>query len=315
MMPKSNNDDTFDDTPNTIISKEGGDMLVEEGDNDEEESKDQLPICCHLDKNLKGMFRVTRAKSKAFQSGGFGVTVSTEVSTGQEDNGDNDDDDDDDNNGDTTKSSNRESHEYLFLEEVLFLFEQGMLECHDIHNDDTPQQQEPPVVLTAPTLYGYLEPFHVPTVAYLTYAHLRQQTFRVVRYTEQRLALLQDNDGSTTRHRRRLRKDVQTAPPPTLATTTTPTKFAYCVYPPSSQFAKTHPGMPSFLVAVTHYNQSSLDYATVRTLLQQAQGIPIKIATVSDSGTVVMFGITDHGVPPLHKESSTEANNNNNKDS
>jgi len=53
-----------------------------------------------------------------------------------------------------------------------------------------------------------------------------------------------------------------------------------------------------------------LTFSVLQELLQQAQGIPIKVATVSDSGTVVMFGISDVGVPILEGTKDTSASEN-----
>jgi tRNA-splicing endonuclease subunit sen54 N-term len=281
---------------------------ADEAEYEQEEGEDSLlvPIRCHLDPR-KAMFRVTRARGKAFSSGGFGVTFSTNDN-------DNDGVESDASEHDAAVKTPRESHMYLFLEEVLFLFEQGMLECQAEEAHDN--------VLSSPQLYAFLETLQVPTAAYLVYAHLRQQTFRVVRYTSQRLALLQQLETCTAPSRRKLRfllrHDIQNAPPPpvlcqpnnnnhlTASSTCTNSSqqadtpsFAFLVYPPDCNFAKSDPGLPAFLVAVTHYGQSGLDYAAVQNLLRQARGIPVKLATVSDSGTVVMFGITDYGVPPL----------------
>jgi hypothetical protein len=69
-------------------------------------------------------------------------------------------------------------------------------------------------------------------------------------------------------------------------------------YQPDATFAKTRPGPPDFYVAVTFYNQAQVSLPDLQSLvLDKCQGIPLKLATVSDSGTVVMFGVANSGVP------------------
>ena len=78
---------------------------------------------------------------------------------------------------------------------------------------------------------------------------------------------------------------------------------AFDVYEPSSQFAKTHPGFPSFYVAITYYNYSPrVTFNTIQTLVHRHEvqnRIPMKLATVSDSGTVIMFGLSSRGAPDV----------------
>jgi len=256
-------------------------------------------------------------------------------------------DSEDDNDNDDEEVEKKSSAVYLFLEEVLCLHEQGLLQCYEAKNDnacsfagtlqeetvaddgnDKKSHQPPPHKkgLSSPQLYALLEPFGLSMASYLVYAHLRQQTFRVVRFTSNRLSLLDQLHNFTTtdtsqdidppppppqqqqQEGRRslqleLRRDVQLAPPPMMIhhdnDADVPPAFAFCVYKPDSQFSKSNPGLPAFLVAITSYGQSDLNFDTLLTLLSLAQGIPIKVATVADSGTVVMFGVTNVGVPSL----------------
>jgi hypothetical protein len=219
--------------------------------------------------------------------------------------------------------------DYLFLEEVILLSEQGLLECYPDPREQGSDQN--PTPLSSSQLYALLDSLQVPMASYLTYAHLRQQTFRVMRYAPRRLPLLQELQEcpfsiSSKQFRSlklKLRRNLQQSPPPTvfdnsitqIATpTTTGTsasvenespqiqpqpQFAYCVYPPDSQFSRSNPGQPAFLVVVTYFGQSTLTFFTLLHLLELANGIPVKIATVADSGAVVMFGISDFGAPTI----------------
>lgn len=297
----------------------------------------QLPVYCQSDAKFPGMFRVKRAKGKSFSSGGFGVAISVKKETvadplDEKCKAEADKPGHSTVNGDPTSTCSEPTdkpppnttQQYLFLEEVLFLHEQGLLACQigeigdeasNSNNDDT----TPQTILRASALYAMLKTHQVSMASYLVFAHLRQQTFRVLRYTTNRLALLRQRTeeepatattttapNTTTPSKRnillQLRLDVQEAPPPFVidrSTTTEEPQFAFCVYNPDSTFSKSNPGLPDFLVAVTVFGQPSLDYAALQDLITKAEGIPIKLATVADSGAVVMFGITDYGVPPL----------------
>jgi hypothetical protein len=41
-------------------------------------------------------------------------------------------------------------------------------------------------------------------------------------------------------------------------------------------------------------------------LLKECRGVPLKIATVSDGGTVSMFGVTVEGVPPISVQTAAK---------
>jgi len=79
-------------------------------------------------------------------------------------------------------------------------------------------------------------------------------------------------------------------------------RLCWDAYNPNSNFGKTHPGYPDFYVAATYYNVPSVRFSDLQALIKErCNGIPLKVATISDSGTVVMFGITEIGIPPLVK--------------
>ena len=75
--------------------------------------------------------------------------------------------------------------------------------------------------------------------------------------------------------------------------------IAYDVYGPNSGFKRTDPGRPEFCVAIASYAEASPGFGSINALVSIARGVPVRISTVADGGTVVMFSLTDYGVPPL----------------
>ena len=75
--------------------------------------------------------------------------------------------------------------------------------------------------------------------------------------------------------------------------------IAYDVYGPNSAFKRTDPGRPEFCVAIASYAEASPGFRSINALVSIARGVPVRISTVADGGTVVMFSLTDYGVPPL----------------
>lgn len=242
-----------------------------------------LPISCQLDPNL-GLFRITRAKGKTLSSGGFGVAISTDVASVVE------------------KSPARETtvvgkllkttHQYLFVEEVLFLHERGLLECKDASSSE---------FLETSQLYQLLPPLQISLPIYFVYAHLRSQDFRVLRHSTSRLDILRKQDASGVpdsnlkEFKRTIRSTHENAPAPRIPDDGL--QICFDVYMPNACFSKLNPGLPDFLVATTYYSESRVSFADCQKTLEQCEGIRLKVATVSDSGTVVMFGLTNFGVP------------------
>ena len=262
----------------------------------------------------------------------------------------------------TKKETTTNSHHFLFVEEVLFLFEQGLLHAYCGDTDDL-ASEAPKTLRNENESLSRLELFQMLTHAgislptYLVYQHLRAQTYRVVRHTSTRLPILvqqiawqnrtqnhgkstasalpsiidnavkqRDNLGSSVLEppglpedvnqrrlqnlKRQLRWDARKALPPA------PGSIAWDGYRPSASFSSAAPGLPDFYVAITYMTNEeteSLSYLHLRSLLQQTvipdatdeegvdlmtqKRIPLKIATVADSGTVLLFGITDCIVP------------------
>jgi hypothetical protein len=269
-----------------------------------------VQIRCCLDVEL-GMFRVLEAKGKALSSGGFGVSIprkpqpsttnadETEAvdEVGEED----------------KKNSARAANEYLFVEEVLFLHERGLLECLGSAPANTDATVDPTDTMDTAQLFRLLPLLNMSLPMYLVYQHLRSQDFRVLRHDPNRLPLLKRQEelrsmrekGLPLRHeatglRHQVRSSIAQALPPSIPSEGALT-IAWDAYLPNSQFGKTHPGLPDFYVVVTYYNEPHVRFAQIEELVvNHCHGIPLKLATISDSGTVVMFGVSNMGVPSIH---------------
>ena len=97
--------------------------------------------------------------------------------------------------------------------------------------------------------------------------------------------------------RRRIRESIQNAPPPSIPhpnhrssndSSNDANTIGICwdAYTPNSNFGKTHPGLPDFYVTATYFNVPAVMFSDLKTLLRdKCKGIPLKVATVSDSGT------------------------------
>jgi len=277
---------------------------------------------------------------------------------------------------------------YLFIEEVLFLHERGLLE---VYNDAEETNR-----LQSKHLFAMLPKLGVAFPVYLTYAHLRAQTYIVMRHAPQRLdiidALAEKNSRKRKRNKegskksadpsvpadfaaesatseseqmeekgridlpevtaeanksresrahnlkKRLRSVEFHAPAPILMRSTdtlemwsqylpsarfadhgvhrepgeeeqhavpgactrpSTSPLAFDVYGPNSAFKRTNPGRPDFCVAVASYAEASPGFGSIGALVSIARGVPVRVSTVADGGTVVMFSLTDYGVPPL----------------
>jgi hypothetical protein len=254
-------------------------------------NNNNLPNACIYQPDVQA-FRVTRCRGHTLAPGGFGILLSNEPT--EKDTQDRDE---------VVPPQPIVPKEYLLIEEVLVLYERGLLEACNEKNERLESRE----------LYNMLEPLGVQLPVYLVYAHLRQQTYRVVRHTparrdilEKMEAIVDANNGSISssyfrkdvapsRLRLALRRDAAQAPPPRMFAT------AFDVYQPNSTFSRSCPGRPDFYVAVFSFAHAFPTFATLQSLVEACQGLPLKIATVSDSGTVVVLGITDFGVPAMGK--------------
>jgi hypothetical protein len=213
---------------------------------------------------------------------------------------------------------------YLYLEEALYLHDSGFILLFGDSNHEQQSQSQQSKPLSTQQLYQLLfihsnndtttqqqqqqlsssSSYHVYNnkisfSMYRTYAHLRQQTYRVLRSPSLSMTNLfiqqQQQEGSVSSST-------------TFSFQSIPSSFtniAWYVYEPNAKFAKTNPGPPDFVVVVTNYSspvtsttQGSI-HSQLRQLMTQTNHHPIKIAVVADSGTVLLLGITNQGVPRL----------------
>jgi hypothetical protein len=256
-------------------------------------SDKERAITCRLDRKLK-MFKVLKSRGNALGSGGFGVSIEF-LSQSQA----NSEDENDERNTESSKTST-----FLFPEEAIFLHQRCYIHCYDEVDEDNENDKNDPKILDTSQLLRILPDLGMSIPMYLVYCHLRNQDFRILRHHPDRLSILkrQQHAGVTTSLRRQVRMTIQSAPAPTIAEMNQEIHISWDAYKPSSDFAKTHPGPPDFYVAVTYYNQPFINFQQLLQLLRsKANGIPLKVATVSDSGTVNMFGVTSDGIPDISK--------------
>jgi hypothetical protein len=259
----------------------------------QQRSNHTTPLACQFEP-AKNMFRVTRSKGNTLSSRGFGVVFPRDENEQQ-------------------TSSTSSSDTYLFIEETVVLCKQGLMEARDEHNNLYSQKE----------LFDKMETLNISWPVFLVYAHLRQQTFRVVRHTPSRREILlkmqqnQEHPSQTTARKkelsqlkRLLRLDTAHASPPRNFVNDTFIASdeivpAFDVYHPSSSFAKTNPGLPDFSIAITSYAQCSFHFQQWHSLVASKNHKAIKIAAVSDAGIVLVFGITKVGVPAINAATTT----------
>lgn len=257
------------------------------------------------------MFQIIHNKGKTFSNGGVGVALPKEVhakyAVASEE-------PQIDENGTTIPST---LNLYLWIEEAMYLHDAGLA--------DFVQQQEEgekeAIVLTTQQLFEIMlsseEGISLPM--YRVYAHLRLQSFRVLRYAGVSAKLensssKKEDDGDVSslpiekqqQQQSAWRKRISQAPPPQIwrhnndGDDSNPAILAWQVYEPNAQFRKTNPGPPSFYVTVCHFAERSPNVTDFYDLLsKQEEDIPIKVAAVADSGTVILFGLTNFGVPSI----------------
>jgi hypothetical protein len=209
------------------------------------------------------MFRVRKVIGKQFFAGGFGMTLSFSNKNEK---------------GDSCSFKNQQSAEYLFIEEVLFLLERGVLQVYSERGE----------LLHLQRVYEMLETTRVPISIYLTYAHLRRQDYRVLRHVPDDASMTTNDSSKEARRTMVLTTLNQDA-----------SSIAFDVYRPNTHFKRTDPGIPHLQVAVASFQLPFLTFIQLQSLIQKIGNVPLKIATVSDSGVVVMFAISSVGVPTI----------------
>lgn len=265
-----------------------------------------------------GMFRVRKAFGKSFTSGGFGMALSVEKKEEVSQDTANNDDQKEQDALDTLPLNAKEgkeqskaaapSAEHLFIEEALVLFERGVLDVYN-HNDTK---------LDAQGLYDMLEELGVSLPIYLTYAHLRAQDYRVLRHVAGSVAQVESSNGRNNsdayeadetllqQQQQQIKQARRTVLLQTLDND--PSSIAFDVYQPDTAFRKTYPGPPHFVVAVASFKLQSPTFVELQELQESCNGVPLRIATVSDGGAVVMFGVTHVGVPDISTSNDNDGN-------
>ena len=333
-----------------------------------------------------GLFRVLRNKGKSFSSGGYGVMYNSDKlgRTFRTD------DDDDRMESKQILEQTSDDTLFLFVEETLFLKERSLLQV--LKKDEvTPY--------TTSDLYRLmLQEHQIPLQVYLTYAHLRSQTFIVIRHTSDRIHYIhklchihhKSNNTTTTtssnnnhyrkngelisnvgnatnqspqlkqnqggdsniithnhphklfipnddgekgmdqrmvettknnnkssctldwKEKRKQKKEMEQtvkkefrknsieAPVPTVYNHKEDhINIAFDIYKPNASFSKMNPGVPDFYIAIFNFADPSPTFTTMMKTVNDCNDITLRLATVTDTGTVMVFGVTDFGVPSI----------------
>lgn len=336
---------------------------------------------CVFCEDLK-LFKITKNKGKSVSCSGYGVSHTTFVedeiastSVAEEET--------EGNVMDGEKKvvvrKKSETCDYLFIEEALFLHERGLLEVYieeDIvskkANDNAQcigkelsmNDKKQLKIMSTRDLYDLmLNQLNMPIGVYLSYAHLRNQAYIVIRHTTRRRELIEEmnilakdvdqrkmevgrkrkldqiesSDNKESINEEDCRKNTVTtlekeekesgkesqveedspklklakvkklfrelsynAPMPQIWKNDVGTSISYDVYNPDSSYKKSQPGLPSFYVAITPFSLPSPSFATMKAQIEYCKGIPLKICTVADGGTINMFGMTDLKVPSIN---------------
>lgn len=341
-----------------------------------------MPVStCVFCKDLN-LFKLTKNKGKSVSCSGYGVShtsfIEDEVastSVAEEKTGGNAMDE-------KKKVMARKKSvtcDYLFIEEALFLHERGLLEVY-IEEDIDPKKEDDNArcigkdlsmndkkqlkIMSTRDLYDLmLNQLNMPIGVYLSYAHLRNQDYIVIRHTTRRRELIEemnvlakdvdqrkmevgrkrkldqiessDNKESTkdedcrknivassekedkksgkvsqvedespklklAKVKKLFRELSCNAPMPQIWNKDVETSISYDVYNPDSSYKKSQPGLPSFYVAITPFSLPSPSFAAMKAQIEYCKGIPLKVCTVADGGTINMFGMTDLKVPSIN---------------
>lgn len=334
---------------------------------------------CVFCEDLK-LFKITKNKGKSVSCSGYGVSHTTFIkdeiastSVAEEETEGNVMD------GEKKVVVRKKSVtcDYLFIEEALFLHERGLLEVYieeediDLKKDSantgkglSKNDKKQLKIMSTRDLYDLmLNQLNMPIGVYLSYAHLRNQAYIVIRHTTRRRELIEEmnilakdvdqrkmevgrkrkldqiesSDNKESIYEEDCRKNTVTtlekeekesgkesqveedspklklakvkklfrelsynAPMPQIWKNDVGTSISYDVYNPDSSYKKSQPGLPSFYVAITPFSLPSPSFATMKAQIEYCKGIPLKICTVADGGTINMFGMTDLKVPSIN---------------
>lgn len=205
---------------------------------------------------------------------------------------------------------------YLYLEEVIYLFDRGVLDVSMNGRD-----------LSLRDLYSLLPKFGIPLPIVLLYQHLRAQTFYTLRHHPIRHRILQQIeerfgqlDASTPRNSKTMQQDQrlsqlrqQLREHTPIDLTPTHALVFDCYTPGRGPFSSACPGIPDYCVAMTHFSSfgsSALQFNEIQSLRREA-ATALKIAVVSDAGIVIMLGVTNDGVPCLEQPTTGDGSTTN----
>lgn len=223
--------------------------------------------------------------------------------------------------------------DYLFAEEVLYLHQLGLIQVLPIDENNDNKNDKGIIALSTKDLFRMClssseSKSLIPLPIYLTYVHLRSQSYIVYRhgllkYDEEKVNGQQCNneddnyrknepvnenkeawiqDQQLKQFKERKRRAIHAT-----STSTTmlfhPNTIAFDVYLPgrSQKFRKSDPGPPDFMVAVASFHEHK-PFRDIQQMMKICRGVSLKFATVSETGTVVMFGLNDDKVPILGEE-------------
>ena len=270
------------------------------------------PPACGVYEPGRNIFLLTRRRGKSLTCGGFGVALH-KVS------GESRDATRSSSTTSTAANTNTTMEEYLLIEEAIFLHERGILEILQADGTTHMEPQE---------LYSYLNhsKYGLPLSVYLTYAHLRQQGFRVVRHDPARFRILKtmqqltdqddlNSDNDQIESLKQLKKDLRATAAQTLEVFSNTCReeldssLIWDAYLPEVDFKRSAPGMPAFSVMVTPFANKCLSFSQITNAIYQG-GDRIKLATVSDSGIVVLFGVVADGIPSIAKPTNDNGDDN-----
>jgi len=169
---------------------------------------------------------------------------------------------------------------------------------------------------------------HPSLSAYAVYAHLRSQSFVILRHIAGEGENGDDGPEDVFFHAEGKKRDrdyrwsirtrtLSARPPSVLdpfsdatAAALPESSIAYDAYSPNSGFRKTNPGTPDFCVAICLFAAPSPQIGELASLLGRCadmdcaennvrKEVPLRIAVVSDGGTVILFAVAEGQVPDV----------------
>lgn len=247
------------------------------------------PPVCVYEPNHNMMFRVLHRKGKSFTSGGYGIdsTFATEESIQSQKK--------------LIKTMHKSSPQttFLFIEEALFLLQRGLLQILHPNGIDS---------MSSYDLFKLLEDQGVPLPIYLAYAHLRSQSYILLRHIDTQQneeeegnyisafnvsscdSAVEGCNHSKKSQKLYVRRKRLNAPPPKMfchehadectRKMSPSSNIAFDMFNPNSKFRKSNPGKPDYFITVSYFNggqQQTPTFHYLMELVQFCQGIPLRL--------------------------------------